>query len=81
MTRTIQAVYAGGVFRPEEPVSIAEGARVEITVTDDAPEPAVSAEVTRNALLEIAAMPLEGPDDGFSGADHDKILYGGTDAR
>jgi hypothetical protein len=27
-------------------------------------------------LLEIAALPSEGIDDGFSGADHDKILYG-----
>jgi len=40
----------------------------------------VMTEEHRTKLLEaldrIAALPLEGPDDGFSGADHDRILYG-----
>jgi hypothetical protein len=27
-------------------------------------------------LAEIESLPVEGPDDGFSGRDHDKILYG-----
>jgi predicted DNA-binding antitoxin AbrB/MazE fold protein len=79
MTKTIQAVYAGGVFKPSEPVAIADGTSVELTVRAEVPEAPVPADVTRNALLEIASMPLEGPDDGFSGADHDKVLYGGVD--
>jgi hypothetical protein len=35
----------------------------------------------RKAWLEtieiLKSLPPEGPDDGFSGRDHDKILYGG----
>jgi predicted DNA-binding antitoxin AbrB/MazE fold protein len=81
MTRTIQAVYEGGVFKPREPVALQEGAAVELTVhADPAFVPADPAKVL-HFLEEIAALPLEGPNDGFSGADHDKILYGGTDAR
>lgn len=26
-------------------------------------------------IEEMRAMPCEGPDDGFSGADHDEVLY------
>jgi hypothetical protein len=28
------------------------------------------------AIDRIAALPLEGPQEPFSGADHDKVLYG-----
>ena len=31
-------------------------------------------------LAELATLPLEGPDDGFSGADHDSALYDGSSA-
>jgi predicted DNA-binding antitoxin AbrB/MazE fold protein len=81
MTKTIQAVYAGGVFKPSEPIAIAEGTTVELTVSTEIPDAPVAPEVTRDALLRIAAMPRQGPDDGFSGADHDKVLYGDVDAR
>lgn len=27
-------------------------------------------------LSEIASLPVEGPSDGFCGADHDRIVYG-----
>lgn len=84
MTKTIQATYEGGVFRPSEPVSIAEGSRVELTVREDvATRPArPHSQSFVDALAQIAALPPEGaPDDGFSGADHDKVLYGGADAR
>jgi hypothetical protein len=27
-------------------------------------------------LSRDAELPVESPDDGFSGADHDKLLYG-----
>jgi predicted DNA-binding antitoxin AbrB/MazE fold protein len=81
MTRTIQAIYEGGVFKPRDPVTLKEGAAVELTVrTEDPFVPADPATVLR-MVEEIASMPVQGPDDGFSGADHDKILYGGTDAR
>ena len=35
-----------------------------------------SAVAIEEMLMEIDALPLEGPDDGFSGRDHDKVLYG-----
>jgi predicted DNA-binding antitoxin AbrB/MazE fold protein len=77
---TVKALYEGGVFRPVERVAIAEGTEVEITVHVDA-EPRPANALTHEALMEIASLPPEGPQDGFSGADHDKILYGGSDAR
>jgi hypothetical protein len=33
-------------------------------------------EAARRLLEEVSAMPVQGPNDGFSGADHDRILYG-----
>ena len=79
MTKVIQAVYEGGVFKPSEPVGIDEGTRVELTVSADDPGPARPPQAIVASLLEIAAMPLEGPRDGFSGADHDKVLYSDVD--
>lgn len=34
-----------------------------------------------DALAEIAALPLEGKGDRFSGRDHDQVLYGGGRAK
>jgi predicted DNA-binding antitoxin AbrB/MazE fold protein len=70
MTARIQAVYEKGVFRPASPVSLAEGSTVELIVNS---EPNSISLLT--ALKEIADLPQEGPDDGFSGADHDRVLY------
>ena len=81
MTKSIQAIYQGGVFKPSEPVALADGTAVELIVHSDAEAGAASADAVRALVEEMAALPLEGPDDGFSGADHDKVLYGGTDAR
>lgn len=77
MTKTLTAVYENGVLRPSEPLPLEEGQAVEVTVT-------VTDEGKRNrvlveALKRIAALPLESPDDGFTGADHDKVLYGSRD--
>jgi len=83
---TIEAVYEQGVLRPDRPIDLAEGSRVEIIVL-----PAESRELVdktqfdpRRAakrIAEIAALPLESSPDGFSGEDHDQVLYGGTEAR
>ena len=74
MTNRIKAVFERGVFRPVEPVALEEGADVEISYERarelKPPQPLVA------AIEEIAQMPLEGPDGGFSGADHDDVLYG-----
>ena len=80
MTKRIQAVYEGGVFKPHEPVALEEGASVELTIHADRADVRAPAKPLKDALAEIASLPLEGPDDGFSGADHDRALYGETDA-
>jgi predicted DNA-binding antitoxin AbrB/MazE fold protein len=71
--------------RPLQPVDLAEGTQVQVQVP--APPAEQSAELSpeelarqRTAiaewLAEIESLPPEEPDDGFSGRDHDKILYG-----
>ena len=69
MTTKVHATYRGGVFLPASPVPVSEGAEVELTIT--------SAEggTLADLLAEIARLPQEGPQDGFSGADHDRVLY------
>jgi predicted DNA-binding antitoxin AbrB/MazE fold protein len=85
MSQTIAAVFDSGVFRPLEPVDLAEGTQVlvQVTQTADAGQAELSAEELTQQQAAIAeflarmeALPDEGPDDGFSGRDHDKILYG-----
>ena len=70
---TVRAVYSQGVFKPAAPVSIAEGTEVELTISSGAPAGKPTAIV--DALRHIANQPPEGPDDGFSGGDHDSVLY------
>ena len=74
MTVQIKAIYENGVFRPIEPVLLTEGERVDLSVITQGPEP--DPQRLAAPLEAIAAMPSEGPNDGFSGADHDKVLYG-----
>jgi predicted DNA-binding antitoxin AbrB/MazE fold protein len=42
MTMTVRAVYTGGVLRPIEPLALAEGATVEVTVNPAATGPATT---------------------------------------
>ena len=84
MNRTIPAVFDAGVFRPLKPVDLAQGTQVEVQVPVAAPGTQLSPEELADQQAAIAqffakmdALPTEGPDDGFSGRDHDKILYGG----
>lgn len=77
MTRTIKAVFEHGIFRPVEPIALAEGQSVDIKVPDERVYP--SAQVVLQTLLEIAAIPEFPPDDGLTSVDHDKILYLGRD--
>ncbi len=39
MTMTIRAVYTGGVLRPVQPLALAEGETVEVTVAPTATAP------------------------------------------
>jgi predicted DNA-binding antitoxin AbrB/MazE fold protein len=72
MTITTEAVYEQGVLKIPQPIPLAEGTRVEvIVITTEVSENRTSGEI----LAKIAALPLEGKNDGFSGRDHDTILY------
>jgi predicted DNA-binding antitoxin AbrB/MazE fold protein len=76
MTTKVHAIFENGVFRPDTPVPLVEGSKVELIVESE-PDPRKLAD----SLLEIAHLPPEGPDDNFSGADHDRILYPEPDSR
>jgi len=85
MSSTITAIFDAGVFRPLEPVDLAEGTRVQIQVpkkVEGASDELSPDELARQQaaiadfLAEMESLPAEGPDDGFCGRDHDKILYG-----
>ena len=70
-----------GVIVLDDAVSLPEGAQVEVVVCSqpDGAEDTMSRtehQRVKDALERIAAMPLEGPNELFSGADHDRILYG-----
>jgi predicted DNA-binding antitoxin AbrB/MazE fold protein len=74
MTKQIEAVYEHGVLRPLEPIQLPEGTHLDvIVITRDKQQ--VAAQSSAVILSEIAALPLEGTADQFSGKDHDSILY------
>jgi predicted DNA-binding antitoxin AbrB/MazE fold protein len=79
MSTSVEAIYENGVFRPLQHVDLAEGARVEVIVItrESPPRKRTPAEI----VAEIAAMDVESDPEGFSGRDHDKILYGERGAR
>jgi predicted DNA-binding antitoxin AbrB/MazE fold protein len=79
MTITIEAIYEQGVLRLIQPLSLAEGTRVEIIVIT--PAPAAEGRTPADILGAIAALPMEVGGEEFSGQDHDKILYGDKGAR
>jgi predicted DNA-binding antitoxin AbrB/MazE fold protein len=79
MSTSFEAIYEKGVFRPIQHVDLADGTRVEVIVIsrESPPRKRTPAEV----LAEIAAMDVESDAEGFSGRDHDQVLYGEHGAR
>ena len=73
MTKEIEAVYEQGVIRPLQPLDLPEGSRLDVIVITHE-EPRVTSKAVE-ILADIAALPLEGPSDAFSGREHDSILY------
>ncbi len=82
MVHHLEAIFENGVFRPIVPVKISEHARVRLVVQE---EPIIvddedTVRQQRAAFAELAAelakIPDQSPDDGFTAADHDRILYG-----
>jgi predicted DNA-binding antitoxin AbrB/MazE fold protein len=73
MSTRFIAVYEGGLLRPKVPISLEEGAQVEVMIiqrstSGDSRSPA-------EILAGIAALPTLGGDP-FTSRDHDKVLYG-----
>lgn len=56
MTTTAAAIYENGVLRPLSPLSLAEGAQVEITVTDEAMRGAAGATRSGRTGAELARL-------------------------
>ena len=73
MTTTVKAVYAEGKLELAEPVDIPDGTAVEVILI--APSESQSAVHSADVLARIAALPAEPGADGFSGSDHDRVLY------
>lgn len=71
MSEKISAIYENGVLVLEKPLSVSEGSKVEIIVVKKKTK-----KTPAELLAEIAALPLEGKGENFSGRDHDRILYG-----
>jgi predicted DNA-binding antitoxin AbrB/MazE fold protein len=76
MTTTIRAVYQGGVLRPEQPLPLAEGETVEITLNRPIPAAPPLTPAEEEAIRRIreaktveewaaAADALPTPDDGY----------------
>jgi hypothetical protein len=64
-------------------VQLAEGTQVEVQIPHAPPLEELTPDKLARQQAAIAkfldrmeALPDEGPDDGFSGRDHDKALYG-----
>ena len=70
MSMTILAVYSNGVLRPVQPLSLAEGEKVEVTISPFTPSPISDAEIihriqackTYQEWLDV--MKLLPPNDG-----------------
>jgi predicted DNA-binding antitoxin AbrB/MazE fold protein len=67
MTITIQATFENGVLKPKQPISLAEGTEVELTVRPAGED--------ADPLDEVIGICTEGPDTSLA-ARHDEILYG-----
>ena len=83
MSHEFRAIFEHGILRPLDPTSLVEndvvtvvvqsnGSLTEYSAVDDAQQK----KNLMAALAEANRLPLESPDDGFSGADHDQVLYG-----
>jgi hypothetical protein len=78
---TVQGTIRGGVVVLDQPIQVPDGTKVAVIVsTSSSDKPLDEAHARRIAALEeLLAIPNENPGDNFSGADHDKILYGGCE--
>jgi len=86
MSYYINAIYDDGLLKPLEPLALPDQARVRLRVEVDesvesmASDSSAEAVAQRQAMLELDAeldgLPDLSPEDGFTSAEHDRILYG-----
>ncbi|MGQ0543511.1 MAG: antitoxin family protein [Blastocatellia bacterium] len=74
-SETLKAVYRDGTLVLDKPLPMANGDEVEVVVIGNDRDKSGGRRVAER-LAEIAALPLEGETEPFSGRDHDRILYG-----
>jgi hypothetical protein len=80
----VRGIVQNGVVVLTSGASVPEGTQVSVYVPQTTPQPEEKGEPQplseqerrRAALDEILALPDENPGDTFSGADHDRVLYG-----
>jgi hypothetical protein len=77
----IQGHYQNGMIVPHEELSLPDGTPVTIAIpTIRTTNSKTMSDEQRArylaALARIDAVPDENPGDDFSGADHDRVLYG-----
>ena len=82
MSRTISAIFDAGVFRPLEPINLADGTQVELHLSfPNASAPDATRPEVKNAwhdfIDRMESLPDNTPADGLSNRDHDRIIYGG----
>jgi hypothetical protein len=85
---TLHGKIHNGVVIFDDPANLPEGTPVTVLVAPSQPPGQTSTARTFDRMSEeqrirllaaldaIAALPNENPGDTFSGADHDKVLYG-----
>ena len=72
MSQTLDAIFDGSVFRPDQPIELEPNTRVRITI-----EPTPTSEQHSESFLRVArSLNLEGPRDWSTRLDD--YLYGGT---
>jgi predicted DNA-binding antitoxin AbrB/MazE fold protein len=88
MAFDVDAIFDHGMLRPLEPIALPDGARVHLHVETSPPAPDAPAQSAKETLRQsrqdsvaefqrlMADLPLEGATDEFTGADHDRVLYG-----
>ena len=74
MTKQIEAIVENGLLRPVEPIDLPDGELLDLILITRGEYKTVNGDAAR-VLAEIAALPLEGANDAFSGQQHDQILY------
>ena len=73
MSQTLDAIFDGSVFRPDEPIELEPNTRVRITI-----EPSRASEKNSESFLRVArSLNLDGPPDWSSRLDD--YLYGGNE--